>query len=72
MTERTTRGSIVFAGSFDEEFVSSVDQPVRRVYSLFDVIGELATCSASDLIDAVVLDDELLHEHSTKHLDASS
>jgi|TARA_B100000959_G_scaffold278029_1_gene335606 diguanylate cyclase (GGDEF)-like protein len=70
MTERTTRGSIVFAGSFDEEFVSSVDQPVRRVYSLFDVIGELATCSASDLIDAVVLDDELLHEHSTKHLDA--
>ena len=70
MPKRETRSSIVFAGSFNEELISSVDQPVRCVHSVFDVLGELATCSAADLIDAVVINRKLLMEHSTEHLDA--
>lgn len=70
MTQRDTRSSLVFAGSFNEELISGVDQPVRCVHSVFDAIGELTTCSASDLVETVVVDDQLLQEHSTEHLDA--
>ena len=70
MVHRDTRSSIVFAGSFNEELISGVDQPVRCVNSVFDAIGELATCGASDLVETVVVDDQLLQEHTTEHLDA--
>ena len=70
MTTRSTRSSIVFAGSFNDELISSVDQPVRCVHSLLDVIGELTTSSASDLVEAVVIDDKLLKNDSAEHLDA--
>ena len=55
MSTRSARSSIVFAGSFNDELISSINQPVRCVPTLFDVIGELTTCSASDLVDAVVI-----------------
>ena len=70
MTQRSTRSSIVFAGSFNQELISSVEQPVICVHSLFDVIGELATCSASNLVDAVVVDELLLKQNSVENLDA--
>ena len=63
MTQRSARSSIVFAGSFNQELISSVEQPVICVHSLFDVIGELATCSASNLVDAVVVDELLLKQN---------
>lgn len=70
MSQRDSRSSIVFAGSFSEELISSIDQPVRCVHSVFDAIGELTTSNASELVDAIVIDDTLLQEHSTEHLDA--
>ena len=70
MSQRDSRSSIVFAGSFNEELISSIDQPVRCVHSVFDAIGELTTSNASELVDAIVIDDTLLQEHSTEHLDA--
>ena len=70
MTQRSARSSIVFAGSFNQELISSVEKPVICVHSLFDVIGELATCSASNLVDAVVVDELLLKQNSVENLDA--
>jgi len=70
MEIRAKRGSIVFVGSFNEELVSSMNQPVRCVHSLFDAIGELTTCNTSDLVEAVIVDDELLLDTCTEHLDA--
>ncbi len=70
MDQRNTRSSIVFAGTFNTELVSSVDQPVRRVKNIFDAIGELSTSNASDLVDAIVIDEQLLNQNTTEHLDA--
>ncbi len=70
MSERHSRSSMVFAGSFNNELISSVEQPVRSVHTLFDAMGELATCNASDYVEAVVIDDKLLEEHSVEYLDA--
>ena len=68
--ERTTRGSIVFAGSFDEELVSGVEQPVRCVHTVFDAIGELATCVSSDLVEAVVVNEQLVSHNPVATIDA--
>jgi diguanylate cyclase (GGDEF)-like protein len=70
MTNRRTRSSIVFAGTFNEELISGVDQPVRCVRTLYDAMGEIATCSASDYVEAVVVDDDLLQTDSVENLDA--
>jgi len=68
--ERTTRSSIVFAGSFDEELFSGIEQPTRHVSSVFDAIGELATCGASELVEAVVLDEQLINHDASSSIDA--
>ena len=68
--ERTTRGSMVFAGSFDEELISGIEQPVQCVHTVFDAIGELATCVTSDLVEAVVVDERLISHNPVAVIDA--
>ncbi len=68
--ERKTRGSIVFAGTFDEELISGIGQPARCVHTVFDAIGELATCVTSDLVESVVIDDRLITTNATAVIDA--
>ncbi|MBT4529764.1 MAG: GGDEF domain-containing protein [Phycisphaerae bacterium] len=70
MSARKTRSSIVFAGSVNDELVSTIDQPARHVHSIFDAIGELATSNATDLVEAVVIDDTLLQNGSVEYIDA--
>ena len=69
-TKRTSRSSLVFAGTFDEELLTGFEQPVKRVNSVFDAIGELATCSASDLVEAVIVDEQLLENDVDSSVDA--
>ena len=68
--ERTTRGSIVFAGTFDEELISGIEQPVQCVHTVFDAIGELATCVTSDLVEAVVVNKNLIDSNPIASIDA--
>jgi diguanylate cyclase (GGDEF)-like protein len=68
--ERTTRGSIVFAGTFDDELISGIDQPIHCVHTVFDAIGELATCVTSDLVEAVVIDENLITTNPIAAIDA--
>jgi len=68
--DRSTRGSLLFVGTFNDELVSSIEQPVRCVYTIFDAIGELATCSAADLIEAIIVDDQLLNNNSKETFEA--
>ena len=70
MTERARRGTVVFAGDFNEEFVSTIQQPVRRVRTVFDAIGELTSCSSAGVIETVVVDDALLLNTPNEYLDA--
>lgn len=70
MSPRTTRSSIVFSGTFNDELITGIGQPVRCVQTIYDAIGELATSHASDLVDAVVIDNQLLKQHATEYLDA--
>ena len=69
-TDRNTRGTYVFAGKFDNELLSCMEQPVRRVDTVFDAIGELATASAADLIEAVVLEDSVINSNPVANIDA--
>ena len=68
--ERTTRGSIVFAGTFDEELILGIEQPVQCVHTVFDAIGELATCVTSNLVEAVVVDERLISNNPAASIDA--
>ena len=68
--ERTSRGSIVFAGAFDDELISGIEQPIHCVHTVFDAIGELATCVASDLVEAVVIDENLITTNPIAAIDA--
>jgi len=68
--DRKTRGAILFVGSFNEELISGIEQPVRCVYTVFDAVGELASCSASDLVEAVVIDEKLISHNPTTTIDA--
>jgi diguanylate cyclase (GGDEF)-like protein len=61
---------MLFAGSFDPELVSGIEQPTHVVQTLFDVIGELSTCCAKENIDAIVLDERLLASDSDSSFDA--
>ena len=70
MSSRAERSSIVFAGSFNDELISGIEQPVRCVHTIFDAIGELAGSSASDLVDAIVVDHRLLDNQPTEYIDA--
>ena len=67
---RDTRGRLIFAGSFDNELIVGVDQPTHVVETMFDLIGELATSSAKENIDAIVLDENLLDEDSDTAFDS--
>ncbi len=67
---RHTRGAYVFAGNFNDELLSCMEQPVRCVNTVFDAIGELATCSAAELIEAVVLDESIIKANPTASIDA--
>ncbi len=67
---RDARGAYLFAGTFDDELLSSMEPPVRNVHTIFDAIGELATCSAADLVEAVVLDESIMRPDSTASIDA--
>ncbi|HIA72742.1 MAG TPA: GGDEF domain-containing protein [Phycisphaerales bacterium] len=67
---RHSRGVCIFAGSFDEQLISGMDQSVKSVNSIYDAIGELATCSASDLVEAVVVDDTLIESNPKASIDA--
>ena len=69
-SNRHSRGVCIFAGSFDEQLVSGMEQTVKNVNSIYDAIGELATCSASDFVEAVVLDDALIHTNPAATIDA--
>lgn len=64
------RGRMVFAGSFDAELITGIEQPTNVVRTVFDVLGELATCTAKENIDAVVLDERLLGNSSDTVFDA--
>ncbi|MBC8200763.1 MAG: GGDEF domain-containing protein [Planctomycetes bacterium] len=68
--QRHTRGTYVFAGNFDNELISCMEQPVRRVDTIFDAIGELATCSAADLIEAVVIEESIIIPNPVANIDA--
>jgi diguanylate cyclase (GGDEF)-like protein len=68
--ERTTRGSIVFAGTFNEELISGIEQPVQCVHTVFDAIGELTTCVSSDLVEAVVINEQLITSNPIASIDA--
>ncbi|MEE2912453.1 MAG: GGDEF domain-containing protein [Planctomycetota bacterium] len=67
--KRATRGVIVFAGDFEEELVSGIEQPVQRVRTVFDAIGELATCTTSDPVEAVVINQELIATNPVAAID---
>jgi len=67
---RHARGSYLFTGTFEHELVSSMDQPVRCVNNIFDAIGELATCSAADLIEAVVIEESIIQSNVVANIDA--
>ena len=67
---RDTRGHLLFAGSFDNELITGIEQPTRVVESMFDLIGELATSSAKENIDAIVLDERLLEQDSDTAFDS--
>ena len=67
---RDTRGRIIFVGTFNTELISGIEQPTHNVQTLFDVLGELSTCSAKENVDAVVLDERLLDEDSDTAFDA--
>ena len=68
--KRHTRGAYLFAGEFNDELISSMEQPVRCVHTIFDAIGELATCSAADLVEAVVIDESIMQSNPTASIDA--
>ncbi len=68
--DRHTRGSYLFAGTFDDELISCMEHPVRCVHTIFYTIGELATCSAADLVEAVVLDESIIQPNPTASIDA--
>ena len=68
---RDTRGRILFAGEFDPELIAGIEQPTHVVQTLFDIIGELATSSAKENVDAIVINDNLLHHTVTLHLTRS-
>jgi diguanylate cyclase (GGDEF)-like protein len=67
---RHTRGTYLFAGTFHDELVSCMEQPVCCVNTIFDAIGELATCSAADLVEAVVIDESILQPNPIASIDA--
>jgi len=67
---RDTRGHLLFAGSFDTELIIGIEQPTRVVETMFDLIGELATSSAKENIDAIVLDERLLEQDSDTAFDS--
>ncbi len=67
---RDMRGRILFSGSFDTELVGGIEQPTHIVKTIFDVIGELATCSAKENIDAIILDECILATDSDSSFDA--
>ena len=69
-SQRHIRGSYLFVGTFEEELISCMEQPVRCVHTIFDAIGELATCSAADLIEAVVVDESIIQRNPTENIDA--
>ncbi len=67
---RDTRGHLLFAGSFDTELIIGIEQPTHVVETMFDLIGELATSSAKENIDAIVLDERLLEQDSDTAFDS--
>ena len=67
---RDTRGHLLFAGSFDTELIIGIEQPTRVVETVFDLIGEVATSSAKENIDAIVLDERLLEQDSDTAFDS--
>ncbi|MBC8522376.1 GGDEF domain-containing protein [PVC group bacterium] len=67
---RDIRGRILFAGSFDNELIAGIEQPTLVVQTMFDVIGELATSTCRENIDAIVLDERLLDKDSDTAFDA--
>lgn len=67
---RDTRGHLLFAGSFDTELIIGIEQPTHVVETMFDLIGELATSSAKENIDAIVLDERLLEKDSDTAFDS--
>ena len=70
MPSRETRTSIVFAGPTSDALVQSMEQPSCAVRTLYDAIGKLATCDATTLVEAVVIDDTLLEKNGEQHIDA--
>ncbi len=61
---RDTRGRILFAGEFDPELIAGIEQPTHVVQTLFDIIGELATSSAKENVDAIVINEQLIAPYS--------
>jgi diguanylate cyclase (GGDEF)-like protein len=47
-----------------------MEQPVKRVNTIFDAIGELATSTSADLVDAVVLDESIIEPHPIASIDS--
>ena len=54
----------------DRVVITGIEQPTNVVRTVFDVLGELATCTAKENIDAVVLDERLLGNSSDTVFDA--
>jgi diguanylate cyclase (GGDEF)-like protein len=67
---RDTRGRILFAGEFDPELIAGIEQPTHVVQTLFDIIGELATSSAKENVDAIVINEQLIAPYSDTAFDA--
>jgi len=67
---RDTRGRILFAGEFKAELIAGFAQPTLTVQNLYEIIGELATSSAKENVDAIILDEQLLAVDSDTAFDA--
>jgi diguanylate cyclase (GGDEF)-like protein len=68
--ERNTRGLCVFVGPFDNHISSEMEQRTKNVRNVYDAIGELATCTASGLVEAVVLHESCIEANPSANIDA--
>jgi diguanylate cyclase (GGDEF)-like protein len=47
-----------------------MEQPVKRVSTIFDAIGELSTSTSADLVEAVVVDESVIELNPTASIDS--